>query len=202
MSMKKTSHRNRSILLIMSVASLLVLSYVNAKILAASMSMVIQSYLVEVFRNGDSQSFRDASDAIRRAVCEKSLWDDICALGFYGDVWQGVSSSVERLEETLKDAQRDAAYMFEKTSGDRVDFQNSLDLLGGHIAETVRTTNEVHIISVKRGDLIDGNWFNSNVGQCFQIGFIEKMLVNGKGKNKHVYPDKGRRRFFYFKAGR
>ena len=200
--MEKISYRNMGIILMMSVASFSVLSYVNAKILAASMSMVIHSYLVEVFKNGDSQSFRDASDAIRRAVCEKSLWDDICALGFYGDVWQGVSSSVERLEETLKDSQRDTSCLVEMASGDRLDFQNSFDLLGGHIAETVRTTNEVHIISVKRGDLMDGNWFNSNVGQCFQIGFIETMLVNGKGKNKHVYPDKGRRRFFYFKAGR
>ena len=199
--MEKISYRNMGIILMMSIASFSVLSYVNAKFLAASMSMVIHSYLAEVFRNGDSQSFRDASDAIRRAVCEKSLWDDICALGFYGDVWQGVSSSVERLEETLKDAQRDAAYMFEKTSGDRVDFQNSLDLLGGHIAETVRTTNEVHIISVKRGDLIDGNWFNSNVGQYLQIGFIDRAAVNRKRKNGYVYPDKGKKRFVYLKMG-
>ena len=235
MSMKNISERNMGIILIMGVAAFSVISYVNVQILATSMSSVIQSYLAEVFRDGDSQAFRDASEVIRKAVCEKSLGDDLCAFGFYGSVWQSVSNSVDRLDKTLKELRNDAVCLDEisddgivsfKNAGWLIEtgnrrkqwgspqisaadlrqsatqFKNSLDQLEGCIATMVGAAGEACIVSLKRGNLTDGDWHNSNSGQYFQIGFIERVLVNGKGNARYVYPDKGKKRFFYFKVDR
>lgn len=183
------------VLLVIGGFSFLPVIFICWQMRSMDMKLLVHSYLLEVFRNGDGQSFREAVDVINKTIDEKSLCVKIDSLMFRGKIWNDSFDSIDRIRSGLRNSHPPC--MLEVDRKESVCIKDAVDILKRRIASSNGVSNEVYIVSMRRGDLIADNWINSNCGKYIQIGYVERCVVNHDGSVVYSYPDRGCRHFVY-----
>jgi hypothetical protein len=182
----------------MGICAFYMLEQINMTSYALAVSRLSSSYFLEIYRNGDSQSFKEAKCIIDEVGSVRSVFDNCWLFGRPTLVQDSVLDSFKRIHQRKSmDLTCTDDNVLKLDQKEFSVISNLVDSLSNRISVMVDAKDGVSIVSIKRGKLIDGKWFDSSAGTSFQISYINNALIY---KNCKSQPEMAKRGCFYINA--